>query len=469
MTGTSNVPWRTLSPLYLGFFVVIASANVMSVATVDVASTLHVGLGAAVWTTTGYLIPLAALLMIGGRLGDRYGYRRVYIAGVVAFLLGSVLAAMAPSLPVLIFGRVIQGIGAGVMSPQPLAIITTTVTRASRGTALGIWGATSGLALLLGPLLGGLLLAVSSWRSIFVVTAVLTVVVLILSAAVLPRNKHTAGPLDLPGATLSAAGITFLVAGAQQATAATGSTTGPIIAIAVGISLLAVFAVVERRAGDSALMPMSVLRDRSFISSGIGVAAAGFAISAIGLPIILWAQRGHGSTELGSAALIAPMALTTVIAAPIIGRHLTEARTRAFIANGFVLLAASIAVAAVLTAAGVRPPWLLIPAAVLGAGAGMLWGPLASNSTTSIPVELVGAASGLYNGLRQVGGAVGVSLVTLALQPSLANLPDTGTATHDALQQFDTATGISLLLPLAAAIGALVFTIRQPKTPPTPR
>lgn len=459
--------WRAILPLLAGFFLVIASSSVVSVATSEIATDLGASAAQAVWVTSGYLVALVSLLLLAGRLGDRFGPMNVFNVGVAAFTAGNLLAGLADSIEALIAARIVQGVGASLMTPQPLTVITRMLPADRRGPALGAWGATSGVALLVGPLAGGVVLDAAGWPAIFVVNVPLGVVVGALVLRFVPRLAPHSSGFDLLGTALSAAAILAIAFAVQQGpTVGWGRVLGVVTApamVGIGLALLVAFVVWERSPRNAQpLVPLTLFADRDFTLSGIAVLAAGSIATSIGLPILVWAQDAGGLSPLGSAGLIAPMAVATMVLAPRVGQLYGRYSPRLIATIGFAGTAMSLAGFALLMADGAAAGWLAVPSFLLGASSAGIWGPLAISATARTPTELAGAASGVYNTLRQLGGVLGVAAVSVGMQLTIAakvpsratggSAPELGPLPANLTPAFGDAMALTLIGPLALAL-----------------
>lgn len=422
--ATEKDPWPALIALCIGFFMILLDTTIVTVATPAIIEDLGAEVNSVVWVTSAYLLAYAVPVLITGRLGDRFGPRRLYLTGLVLFTAASLWCGLTGTVEGLILARVFQGFGAAMMTPQTMAIITRIFAVERRGQAMALWGATAGLATLVGPVLGGVLVDALGWEWIFFINIPVGLVAFVLAlrlVPVLPTHPHR---FDWLGVALSGTGMFLLVFGIQEGHQYDWSTvTGPITVwrlIIGGALVLVAFVWWQARNTGEPLMPLRVFRDRNFSISNLGIAAVSFGFTAMGFPLMLWAQlvRGYSPTQAGM--LLIPMALVTVAAAPLVGKLSDRVHPRTLTASGFGILISAMLLAAALLDSD-TPVWQLLGAmALIGLGSSLLWAVLSATATRNLPVNLAGAGSGVYNTLRQVGAVLGSAGVAVLIDARLA-------------------------------------------------
>lgn len=413
-TSVSADRWAALGALALGYVMILVDATALSVVTVRLMESLHTDVRSVLWVSSAYLLAFAVPMLLCGRLGDRFGHRRMYLLGLAVFLLASLACGFAPTLGALVAMRVVQGIGAALMTPQVMAIITLVFPMETRGAALGVWGSVTGVATLAGPLLGGLLADVASWRWVFWLNVPVGVAGIVLTLRFVPRSTVVVRRLDLPGSVLSAAAVFGLILGLQEL-GRPGAL--PWIALAAGgaAALAFVSRQRQRRRGEDALVPLRLFRIRSFAaSSGVNLLAGAW-VTAYVFPATLYAQARHGVSPGGAALLLAPTALVSALLAPRVGRSLRRRDPRGVLSIGLAVCALGLALFVAVLAAGLPAGWLTVPAAVVGVGSAMMWGPMSLLATSELPRDLVGAGAGVFNTTRQLGSAFGAAAVAAVL------------------------------------------------------
>lgn len=448
-------PWPALWSFVLGFFMILVDSTIVQVATPALMAELGADVTSVVWVTSAYLLAYATPLLVTGRLGDRFGPKPGYLVGLVLFTLASLACGLAGSIELLVAARVLQGLGAALMTPQSMALITRTFPPDGRGAAMGLWGGIAGVALLVGPILGGILVDGPGWAWIFFVNVPVGVVVLLLVVRYVPRLPLHSRAFDWPSVVLSSGGMLALVLGVQEGER-TGWSTWWLIAL--GALLLVAFVLRQRRAPEP-LMPLRLFRDRNFTLGCLAIAAAGVGITAMGIPVYLYTQTARGLSPTESALLTLPMAALAGVLAPFVGRWLQGRDLRLWSVLGIGLTAASLGGYALCMRPDVDVLWLLVPSGLMGLASAFLWGPLAMTATRGLPMDAAGAGSGVYNAMRQVGAVTGsaaiAALVTARLAAELGAPP---TAELEAslpaglVAPFSAAMAQSMLLPIAALV-----------------
>ncbi|MBT0568446.1 MFS transporter [Williamsia sp. CHRR-6] len=463
-------PWPALVALLFGFFMILVDMTIVAVAQPRIQESLDTDLNGVIWVTSIYLLTYAVPLLVTGRLGDRLGPKTVYQAGLVVFTVASVWCGLSGSIGELIAARALQGLGAALITPQTMSLITRMFPPERRGAAMGVWGTTAGVATLVGPLLGGVLVDNLGWEWIFFINVPIGVVGLVLAWRLVPAIETTNRSFDLIGVALSAIGLGALVFAIQEGEKY--SWAGWIWSlIGVGLAVLAVFVWWQSKIRTEPLVPLSLFRDRNFSLSILGIATMGFAASGMIVPQIFFLQLVGGMSPTRSALVSVPMALTTGLLAPVVGRLIDNVHPRVIIASALLLNAVSI-VAFGIIARPETPVWqLLIPMFFMGVANAGIWAPLAATATRNLPLTQAGAGAGVYNTLRVVGSVLGSAAVGALVQSRLAaQLPGVdaqqasgqGQIPAFAREGFSVAMGESMFLPaailLVGTVAALFLT-----------
>ena len=462
-------PWNALWAMLFGFFMILVDSTIVPVANPIIMTALNItDYDIVIWVTSAYLLAFAVPLLLSGRLGDRFGPKNLYIAGLVVFTLGSLWCGLSGSVGMLIAARVVQGVGAALLTPQTLSVITRIFPPERRGVALSVWGATAGVATLVGPLAGGILVDRFGWPSIFFVNLPVGVIGVVLAVRLIPVLETHRHRFDVLGVALSGAGLFLIVFGLQE-----GQTfrwqPWVWVAIAAGTALMGLFVYWQSINRNEPLIPLEVFRDRDFSLAGLGVAVIAFSSTAMILPLMFYAQAVCGLSPTRAALLTAPMAVATGVLAPFVGRLVDRAHPRPIVGFGFLMFAVALLWLAVDMTPS-TPIWrLLVPLTAMGAGMAFIWAPLGATATRNLPARLAGAGSGVYNTTRQVGAVLGsASMAALMSARITAEMPSgpAGSASHGesdvmalppALHEpFAAAMSQSMLLPgLAAFLGVL--------------
>ncbi|CAM3446600.1 MDR family MFS transporter [Stackebrandtia soli] len=464
-------PWPALWSLVIGFFMILVDSTIVSVAMPAIMAGLDADITEAVWVTSAYLLAYAVPLLVTGRLGDRFGPKNVYLIGLVVFTLASVWCGLSPHVESLIIARVVQGLGAAMMTPQTMAVITRTFPPDGRGTAMGLWGSVAGVAILVGPVLGGVLVGAFGWEWIFFINVPVGIVGFVMAARLVPKLTTHSHRFDGLGVILSTVGMFCLVFGIQEGESFDwGVIVGPISVgrlVAAGVVLLVVFVVWQRLNRREPLLPLAVFRDRNFGLANVGIASMGFATTGMALPLMLFAQVARGFSATEAALLLAPMAVISGGLAPVVGKLVDRTNPKYLAAGGFACMIGGLTwLGLILTPT--TPVWLLLlPTVLLGFGNAGVWAPLSSTATRNLPPRMAGAGSGVYNTMRQVGAVLGSAGIAAAMNARLAlNLPgfDSTGATPEGAGElpaalrsgFASAMGESMLVPAAVLCAGFV-------------
>ncbi|WP_046731093.1 MFS transporter [Streptomyces humi] len=363
------------------------------------------------WTVSAYTLTFAVLLMFGAALGDRFGRRRLFLAGLAVFTGASAAAALAPGIDSLIAARAVQGVGAAVMMPLTLTLLTAAVPEARRGMAYGIWGAVNGLAVASGPLIGGSLTEHVSWHWIFWLNVPLGVAVLPLARLRLAESYGTGAPLDIPGTLLASGGLFGIVYGLVRGPADGWTSPMVLTGLFAGSALLAGF-VLHGSVAKNPMLPMRLFRSRAF--SGINAASLLMFLGMFG-SIFLLSQYmqgvlGYSPTEAGLRML--PWTGMPMIVAPIAGILSDRIGGRPVVAAGLFLQAAGLGYLASVVTAHASYSAQLPGLVISGVGMALYFAPAANLVMSAVRPQEQGIASGANNALREVGGALGVAVMS---------------------------------------------------------
>ena len=290
--------------------------------------------------TSAYLLAYAVPLLVAGRLGDRFGPKNLYLLGLTVFTVASLWCGLADSIGMLIVARVVQGVGAALLTPQTLSTITRIFPAERRGVAMSVWGATAGVATLVGPLAGGLLVDGLGWQWIFFVNVPVGIIGLGLALWLIPELDTQKQGFDLIGMALSGIGMFMIVFALQEGQS---HDWAPWVwgTIAGGIFFMAAFLCWQYVNPNDPLVPLQIFRDRDFSLSNIGVATIGFVVTAMIVPVMFYAQAVCGLSPTRSALVVAPMAIASGVLAPFVGRIVDRSHPRPVIGFGFSVVAIS--------------------------------------------------------------------------------------------------------------------------------
>lgn len=398
--------WSALWAMMVGFFMILVDATIVAVANPSLMDELGADYDAVIWVTSAYLLAYAVPLLVAGRLGDRFGPKNLYVIGLSMFTAASLWCGLSGTIGMLVAARVLQGVGASLLTPQTLSTITRIFPADRRGVAMGVWGATAGVATLVGPLAGGFLLDGLGWQWIFFVNVPVGVLGVVLAARLVPQLPRRKQPFDIPGVLMSGIGMFMIVFALQEGQA---NQWAPWIfgTIAGGVGFMAAFLIWQSVNPREPLIPLAIFRDRDFYLSNLGVATIGFVVTGMMVPIMFYAQGVCGLSPTRAAVLIAPMAIVTGVLAPFVGKIVDRSHPRPVVGFGFSVLAISMTWLSI-EMTPTTPIWrLVLPLTVTGVGMAFIWSPLAATATRNLAVDRAGAGSGVYNATRQVGAVLG--------------------------------------------------------------
>lgn len=451
-------PWNALWAMLVGFFMILVDSTIVAVANPAIMVALGItDYDSIIWVTSAYLLAYAVPLLVAGRLGDRFGPKNLYILGLVVFTAASLWCGLSGSIGTLIAARVVQGVGAALLTPQTLSTITRIFPADRRGVALSMWGATAGVATLVGPLAGGVLVDHLGWSWIFFVNVPIGVIGVALAVWRIPVLETHPHRFDWLGVALSGVGLFLIVFGLQE-----GQTHHwqPWIwaMIAGGCVFMALFARWQSVNTGEPLIPLAIFADRDFALANVGIATIGFAVTAMILPVMFYAQAVCALSPTRAALLTAPMAVATGVLAPIVGRMVDNSHPRPIIGFGFSTLAIALTWLS-LEMTPTTPIWrLLLPLGAMGAGMAFIWAPLGATATRNLPARLAGAGSGVYNTTRQVGAVLGsASMAAFMSSRITAEMPSAETGSAPRGESGITHLPAFLHLPFAEAMSQAVL------------
>jgi EmrB/QacA subfamily drug resistance transporter len=421
--GRDDAPARGSDALLilicLAQFMVILDVSIVNVALPSIRSGLGFSEAGLQWVVNAYTITFAGFLMLGGRASDLLGRRRVFLFGSGLFAVSSLVCAIAGSQGVLLGARALQGLGAAVISPASLAILTTSFAEGhERNRALGVWSAMAGLGGTSGVLLGGVLTEVFDWPAIFLINVPIALAVLFFARRMVAPDPaaRPEGDFDVAGAVTVTAGLTAIVYGVVRTDVLAWGSAGVLAPLALGLALIAAFVLIETRIAERPLMPMRILRMPALRSANIVILLLGSALFAMWFFISLFLQQvlGHGALETGLNFL--PMTLCIVAASTVAPRFVARFGVRAVLTAGMLIAAVGLGLLTGIDEGGSY--WTgVFPGGVLAAiGLGTSMVPVTIAAVQGVDRTESGLASGLVNTSRLVGGALGLAaLTTLAV------------------------------------------------------
>ena len=450
-----NRKWLTLAAVSVGLFMIMLDNTVVNVALPSIQRDLDADLSELQWIVTGYALTFAALMLIGGKLADAYGRRKIFVLGIVVFTLASLLCGLAGSSEMLIAARVLQGAGAALMNPATLSIIAATFPPRERGTAIGIWAGTSAMALAIGPLVGGLITEHLDWSWIFFVNVPIGILGIAASYLFIDESRdETHERLDLPGLVTSAVGLFTLTYGLIEANTYGWSSARIVGAFVLAALSLFAFVQLERRQ-RAPMLPLELFRNGTYTGANLVMLLVALAMFGVFFFVSLYMQNILGYSPVQAGAAFLPMTILIILIAPLAGKTSDRIGSRGLVTGGMMLIAVQLGMFSRL---GVDASfWNLFPALVVGGiGMALTMTPSAAAATRSVPVEKAGVGSAVLNSARQVGGTMGIALMG-AIMAAQAG----GERTPEAFMRgFESAL---LVAAGIAVVGAIVaFTLVRP-------
>jgi EmrB/QacA subfamily drug resistance transporter len=431
--GEHNRKWWTLGAMCFALFMIMLDNTVVNVALPSIQRDLHASLSGLEWTINAYTLAFAVLLVTGGRLGDIFGRRRMFLFGVIGFALSSAAIGLAPSDALLVAGRALQGIGAAFMMPGTLSIITNAFEPHERGKAMGTWAGVSALALAIGPVVGGALTEYVSWRAIFYLNVPVAIgaVAVTLFAAEESRDPTVDRSVDVPGIATLTAGLSALVLALVEGNSWGWGSTGIVVLLVGAVSALAAFVAIELTS-RTPMVEFSFFRSRTFLGANTVAGVVSFSMLGMFFFLALYMQNVLGYGPLQAGIRFLPSTLLVIVTAPIAGRLTDRIGPRPLIVTGLSLAALSLFMQTRITVdTGYGH---LLPAFMLmGVGVALTMSPMTAAAMNAVSLDKAGVASGILSMNRMVGGTFGVaalgaifqSLSRSRLDDALASAPVT--------------------------------------------
>jgi EmrB/QacA subfamily drug resistance transporter len=422
--------------------------SVVNVALPTLAKNFHADAAALQWVINSYLLPLSALLLLGGAAGDYFGRRRLLMLGTSVFALGSLGCALAPGLPALFASRLLQGIGAAMLMPNSLAILGQTFSGASKGRAIGIWAATGAAMSAIGPVIGGWLIDLGSWRAIFLLNLPLACGAILLAWRTVPRDRRSQTyPLDAIGGILATIGLAALTWALTVGSSRRGWTPAAVSAAAGALLLLCIFWRFELARGARAMMPIQLFASRSFVGLTIFTLLLYGALGGllVLLPYVLIKAAGYSATGAGAALLPLPLILT--VTSPVAGALAGRIGTRLPLTIGPLVVAAGFLIALRIDSSAGYWTQVLPTIVVIALGMSAAVAPLTTAVLTSVDQVHTGSASGLNSAVARTGGLIATALLGSVLAVDGDRL----------VVAYHAAMGIGALICTAASLSAFAL------------
>ncbi|GAA2493466.1 DHA2 family efflux MFS transporter permease subunit [Winogradskya humida] len=432
----SRNPWPTLAVVAVAQFMVVLDVTIVNVALPDIQQDLGFSASALQWVISAYTLLFGGFLLLGGRVADLVGRRRMFVIGLLLFGLTSLLAGLAQSPDQLIVLRAVQGLGGALLSPAAFAILTVTFAHGrERNIAMGIWGGLAGLGGTLGVIAGGVLVDSLSWRWIFLVNVPFAIVLALLAPSIVAESRASqAGPrtFDVAGALLSTAGLLAIVLGVIRAEPLGWSSFEVIALLIGGAALLFAFVRVEARS-TAPLVPLTLFRVRSMTTSTLALALNGAAFLAMFFLTAIFLQQVRGLTALETGLEFLPMGFAAIASAVVSAQLVTRFGTKPVQIGGGILSIAGLLLLSQADATSSYAATVLPGLVLFGIGIIAVGTPASISAVADVTHEQAGAASGVVNAGYQIGGALGLAIITTFSTSHVENLISGGAQPQEAL------------------------------------
>jgi EmrB/QacA subfamily drug resistance transporter len=463
LTAEENRKWITLAAVAFGLFMIMLDNTVVNVALPSIERDLHVTLSSLEWVVTAYALTFAALLITGGKLADLFGRRRIFVVGIAIFTLSSLACGLAPTAGFLIGARAVQGIGAALMNPASLSIITATFPPRERGQAIGIWAGVSAMALAIGPLVGGLIVDNINWNWIFFINVPVGILGIAVSQFAIKESRDTSHEqsVDLPGLITSSAGL-FALTYALIEGNRHGWTSPEIVGLfAAAAVLLAAFVVLEHYQ-RLPMLDLSLFRIGSFVGSNLVAMLVSLGMFGVFFFVSLYIQNILGWSPTKAGASFLPMTILIILVAPAAGKMSDRVGSRWLMGGGMTLVSISLLL---YQRVGLHSTfWTLLPAMLLGGvGMALTMSPMTAAAMSSVPVDKAGVGSGVLNSFRQLGGSLGIALMGAILASYVTVSPRSPEAPQQFVNGLHAALLVAATITFAAAIVAVVLVRTKPE------
>ena len=400
----------TLAIVSIGLFMVVLDNLVVNVALPSIHRDLGGSIQALEWTVSAYVLAYAVLLLTGAALGDRFGRKRMFIAGIALFTLSSAAGALAPSTALLIAARASQGVGAAIVTPLTLTLIADAFPAEKRGIALGVWSGISGIAVALGPLVGGAVIQAGSWHWIFWINVPIGLVLVPLSWRRLTESYGASRRLDLPGVALVSSGLFGIVFGLVRSQSQGWGSAEVAIALATGVVLVVAFVLYEQRALEP-MLPLGFFANRGFAVTNVVSMAMYFGMFGSIFFLSQFLQNVLHNTPLHAGEKLLVWTGATMIVSPLAGIFSERYGSRLFMVAGLGLQAIALGWLASLTAVDQSYASMIVPFILAGAGMALVFAPAANAVLASVRAEQAGQASGAATAIRELGGVLGIAIL----------------------------------------------------------
>jgi EmrB/QacA subfamily drug resistance transporter len=458
--------WWTLAAVAVGLFMIMLDNTVVNVALPSIRADLGIGISELEWVVNAYALTFGVLLLTGGKLADLLGRRAIFISGLVIFTASSLACGLAGNAEVLIAARTVQGIGAALMNPATLSIITATFPPRQRGMAIGIWAGVAALALAFGPIVGGVLTEKINWSWIFFINIPVGVIGVLAAWFFIDETKDTSHEqrLDVPGLLSSAIGLFALTFGLIETNDHAWTSSRVLILLTIAVVALAVFVLLELRQ-RLPMLDLSLFRNSTFAGANTAMLIVGLAMFGIFFFNSLFLQQVLGYGPIKTGATFLPLTLLIMFVAPVAGQISDRIGARWLMGAGMTMLSISLLIFGTLDAQSSF--WNILPGLVIGGlGMALTMAPTTSAAMGSVPVDKSGVGSAVINSMRQVGGSLGIAIMGALVATQVNVLPTSPAWATQFVGGYHRAVHLGAAILLAGAIIS-VLTVRRIRHPET--
>jgi EmrB/QacA subfamily drug resistance transporter len=455
-----NRKWWTLVAVSVGLFMIMLDNTVVNVALPSIRRGLDIGISELEWVVNAYALTFGVLLLSGGKLADLLGRRAIFIAGLVIFTGASLWCGLADGATSLIAARAVQGVGAALMNPATLSIITATFPPRQRGMAIGIWAGVSALALAFGPIVGGLLTQKINWSWIFFINIPVGVAGVLAARIFIDESKDTSHEqrLDLPGLLSSGIGLFAVTYGLIETNDHAWTSARVLSLFAVGLVFLAAFVTLELRQRIP-MLDLSLFRNSTFAGANVTMLFVGLAMFGIFFFNSIYFQNVLGYSAIQTGATFLPMTVLIILVAPAAGKVSDRIGPRWLMGAGMTILTASLLLFGLLDTDSSF--WNVLPALLIGGfGMAITMAPTTSAAMGSVSIDKAGVGSAVINSMRQVGGSLGIAIMGALVATQVSVKPVNSQYPHQFVAGYHRALHVGAAMLLAGAIVA-VLTVRK--------